>query len=201
MMALSRYWLIGTVACSITFSAAALALDFEKDIQPILKDHCYKCHSGPNAKRKIRYDNVRYLSKVIGNEEHSVIVPGHPEKSLLMELVSLAPDDTNAMPPPRRGKPLNITQKAMIRKWIEAGASLEPGAAAPAAAAAPASTGPDKNAVQEWSNTAGKKLKAIFVAVNGDQVTFRKEDGSQFNYPYANLSKESQEMAKEFAQQ
>lgn len=55
--------------------------------------------------------------------------------------------------------------------------------------------------LHDWSNTGGGSLKASFVAMNGANVTLRREDGTQFDYPLANLSAESQALAKKLAGQ
>ena len=55
--------------------------------------------------------------------------------------------------------------------------------------------------VRTWSNSGGGSLKASFVALNGANVTLRKEDGTQFDYPLANLSLESQALAKQLGGQ
>jgi hypothetical protein len=167
------------------------AIDFTRDIQPILKDHCYKCHSGPKAKRKIRYDNLEYFKKVIGTHESAVVIPGDPENSKMYKLASLPQTSTDAMPPPRRGLPLNSAQKALIRKWIAEGASFE---SQPESSSSPSS--PDPNEIHTWINTEGKTLKAAFVSANNNSVKLRKEDGAEFSYPLDKLSKESQDLAK-----
>lgn len=188
-----------TLAAVVTSfsSTAVLAVDYERDIQPILKDHCFKCHSGPKAKRKVRYDNVRYFKEVIGTHEDAVVVPGDPERSKMYKLSSLPPTSTDAMPPPRRGEPLNSAEKALIRKWIEEGASFE---SKPEEAPSTTPTSePDSNKVHTWSNTDGKTLEAAFVAATATMVTLRKEDGSEFNYPVAKLSAESRKLAADLA--
>ncbi|PYI86909.1 MAG: hypothetical protein DME26_08030, partial [Verrucomicrobia bacterium] len=50
------------------------------------------------------------------------IVPGRPEQSKLLKLVSLPPDDDDHMPPKKTGKQLSQTQVDLLRRWIEQGA-------------------------------------------------------------------------------
>ena len=94
---------------------------------------------------------------------------------------------------------------ALVRQWISEGAKFEAGSAAPASA--PATTPPAgdpaamKAEMRTWTNSAGSALQAAFVAMNGANVTLKKDDGSQFDYPLANLSPESQALAKQLAGQ
>ena len=145
-------------ACALLMPiVAARAVDFKKDIQPILKDHCFKCHSGPRAKRKIRYDNVRYFAEVIGTHEDAVVVPGNPNASKLLRLASLPRTATDAMPPPNRGgTPMSSSDLALVRKWIEEGASLEdkPSASSDNPAPTP-SPSPDAAKIHEWEKQPG----------------------------------------------
>jgi len=173
-------------------------LDFEKDIQPILKDHCFKCHSGPNAKAKIRYDNVRYFKEVVGDHPGAVVVPGSPEKSKLFQLASLPQTSNEAMPPPRRGvPPMNSGELSLVKKWIQEGAILE----ATTSEAPTTSETPTESAsqIQEWTNIEGKTLKASFVSVDSSDVTLRKEDGAEIKYPLNKLSPASQQLAQKLA--
>ena len=56
-------------------------------------------------------------------------------------------------------------------------------------------------AIQTWTNSAGVSLQAAFVSLSGTSVTLKKEDGSQFEYPLANLNTESQALAKKLGGQ
>src|SRR5579862_2817177 len=95
-------------------------VDFDRDVMPILSQHCYKCH-GPDAAQAaggLRLDSFARATK-------SVIVPGHPEKSYLIERVSSADADTR-MPPKDSGvKPLTDAQIQIVREWIKSGARYE----------------------------------------------------------------------------
>lgn len=177
------------------------AVDFEKDIQPILKDHCFKCHSGPRAKAKIRYDNVRYFKEVIGTDQYAIVVPGKPDQSKLLKLASLPQTATDAMPPPKaKDEPMSARDLAMVRQWILEGASLEPRPSAAEAAPTPTTeTAADPNKIHTWTNSKGKSLPATFVSLSGTAVKLRKEDGTEFDYPLNLLSEASQKLAAELA--
>lgn len=187
-------------SCLLCFGtpSGVAALDFKKDIQPILKKKCFKCHSGPRAKGKLRYDDVAKLSARIGTDKDAVILPGSPSKSLLIVKASLPRSDTDAMPPPRRGDGLSSKELATIKQWIAEGAKLE----------SSSGEGKDSHAkhlgdrmkkFHSWTNTDGKTLKAAFVSSDGKTVTLRKEDGAEFAYPMSKLSQDSRKLAKELA--
>ncbi|MDC0275529.1 MAG: c-type cytochrome domain-containing protein [Verrucomicrobiales bacterium] len=186
-------------AAFFELSPRAHALDFDKDIEPILRKKCFKCHSGPRAKAGLRMDNLLYLAKKIGTEEDMPIHPGHPEKSLLVKKASLPRTDTDAMPPPRRGEGLSAIELGAIKTWITEGASLESKAAEPGDKPTTEKPAADMNKVYAWSNTDGKKLQAGFVRLEGTNVVLKKEDGTEFSYPMSSLSADSRKQAKDLS--
>jgi hypothetical protein len=104
---------------------------FEKKVRPILVEHCYECHA--NGAKKIRgklwLDSRDGLRK--GGESGPALVPGHPEKSLLIKAVRFDEDDLK-MPP--RGK-LPAAVIADLEAWIKMGAPDPRGKASTAKAA------------------------------------------------------------------
>src|SRR5215218_3292146 len=64
---------------------AAAAIDFAKDVQPILEKHCYECHSTKKVKGRLRLHSPAFIAK--GGENGPVIVGGDPEHSLMMRRV------------------------------------------------------------------------------------------------------------------
>ena len=82
---------------------------FEKDIQPIFKASCVRCHSGERPKHHLRLDTLENALK--GGEDGKVIIPGKSEKDPLVIAVSRL-NPKMAMPPehhkgrgPGRGGP------------------------------------------------------------------------------------------------
>src|SRR5580704_2275470 len=71
---------------------------FEQKIRPVLVDHCYKCHSAESEKIEggLRLDIREGLLK--GGDSGPTIVPGNPEKSLLVKAVRYLDPDLQ-MPP------------------------------------------------------------------------------------------------------
>ncbi|HND51797.1 MAG TPA: DUF1549 domain-containing protein, partial [Pirellulaceae bacterium] len=91
---------------------------FEAKIRPILVDVCLRCHGDTKASGGLRVDSRDAL--VRGGESGAAIVPGEPERSLLLQAVRRAPD-VSAMPPDT-DKALRPDQVADFAAWIKAGA-------------------------------------------------------------------------------
>src|SRR3954468_24688048 len=75
------------------------ALDFfEKHVRPVLVERCYECHSdsAKKVKGKLRMDSREGLLK--GGESGPAIVPGDPEKSLLIRAIRYSHEELQ-MPP------------------------------------------------------------------------------------------------------
>jgi len=188
--------------------SSAEAVDFQTEIRPILNKKCFKCHTGPKAKGGLRMDSPEDFAKRVGGDDPAII-PGDPGKSLLSVKAGLPPTDGDAMPPPpareRGAESMTTGELTLVRQWITEGAKFEAGsAAAPNTTPASAPAGDPaamKVEMRTWTNSAGTALQAAFVAMSGANVTLKKEDGSQFDYPLANLSAESQALAKQLAGQ
>lgn len=107
---------------SVVLSAQVRAVDFNRDIRPILSDRCYACHGPDEGQRKaglrldVREDAFKELKS-----GHRAIVPGDlAQSSLIQRLTSPDPDDV--MPPPKAGKPLTPEQIDLFKRWVLAGA-------------------------------------------------------------------------------
>jgi mono/diheme cytochrome c family protein len=113
--------------------AADTDVDFAKDIEPIFKESCVKCHSlDPNKPKKKAAGGLRLDDKagaMKGGKSGVDIVPGKAKESLLYELL-LGPhkdndDEIPAMPKAKKGeefKPLAQDKIDLIQKWIDQGA-------------------------------------------------------------------------------
>jgi cytochrome c553 len=96
---------------------AAVAF-FEKKVRPLLVGHCYTCHSAnTNSKGGLRVDDRNGL--IVGGNRGPAVVPGHPEKSLLLQAVRQT-HKTLRMPP--KGH-LSPEQLADLTRWIKDGAA------------------------------------------------------------------------------
>jgi hypothetical protein len=98
---------------------AASAVEFARDIQPLLAGKCFPCHSGTRVSGGIRFD-VRAGAFAKGSSGTPAIVPGDSPASELIRRVS-SPDKKRRMP--LGGEPLRTEQIALLRAWIDAGAN------------------------------------------------------------------------------
>jgi hypothetical protein len=96
-------------ACSL--SAADGSIDFERDVTPILEQHCLHCHSDNISKGDLSLSTVEQL------QENDYLAPGDPDNSHLVDLIS--GDDPEM---PKEGERLSSEQLAVIRDWVAAGA-------------------------------------------------------------------------------
>jgi len=96
-------------------------IQFNRDIRPILAEHCLQCHGPDSASRKgdLRFDRREAAI------EREAIVPGKPEKSELVARI-VTDDPEEIMPPPSTHKTLSVRDKQLLKDWIAAGAVYEP---------------------------------------------------------------------------
>ncbi|MGL4554659.1 MAG: PSD1 and planctomycete cytochrome C domain-containing protein [Gemmataceae bacterium] len=109
------------------------AVEFNRDVRPVLSEYCFTCHGPDTAKRKagLRLDTA--------DGGKTVLTPGKPaESELFQRLVSHEPK--KLMPPAALGKKPTPAQVALIKRWIEEGAKYQPhwSLIAPARPAVPA---------------------------------------------------------------
>ena len=98
---------------------------FNRDIRPILSNHCFQCH-GPDLQSQKGGLRLDVWDRATGTTDSgsAAIVPGHPDQSSLMERVR-SHDPESVMPPGETGKPLNAVQIQLLSDWIAAGAEYE----------------------------------------------------------------------------
>lgn len=101
---------------------AAPAIDYSKDIQPVLAEHCFHCHGQDEHSRKgkLRLD-VRDAALQGGKSDGPAILPGQPDQSPLIARI-LSHDEDEVMPPPDEKKPLKSSDVAKLKQWIAEGA-------------------------------------------------------------------------------
>ncbi len=105
---------------------AGQPVQFNRDIRPILSNHCYQCHGpdGPARKSGLRLDQ-RDHAIAPAESGSSAIVPNQPGQSELVKRI-LSVDAETVMPPPEIDKPLTPQQKELLQRWIEEGSNYEP---------------------------------------------------------------------------
>lgn len=115
--------LAGALLAWISRSDAAPApIDFNREIRPILSEHCFTCHGPDDGKRKagLRLDSEQEAFKTLKSGGRAVVA-GDLKNSLLVTRIHTS-DADELMPPPKHGKPLNSQQIELLTKWVEQGA-------------------------------------------------------------------------------
>ena len=108
------------------FLGETRAVEFNREIRPILTDNCLACHGPDPGSRKagLRLDTEAGLYEPT-DKRGPAVTPGDLEKSELWHRVTTTdPDDL--MPPADSNKVLDEAQKALLREWILEGAEWEP---------------------------------------------------------------------------
>jgi hypothetical protein len=108
-------WLVSVPPSQATGDKAA---DFEERILPVLREHCFKCHSHHAEKIKggLVLDSVAAM--LAGGDTGPAIVPGHPEKSLLIAAVNHAGE----LKMPAKANKLSPETIAALEQWVKDGA-------------------------------------------------------------------------------
>src|SRR5262245_41792141 len=90
---------------------------FEQHIRPLLAEHCYPCHSrqAKNPRGGLLLDSRQGWAR--GGDNGPAVVPGDPDKSLLIRAVRR--QDDLKMPPKRI---LSANQVALLVRWVRMGA-------------------------------------------------------------------------------
>lgn len=185
---------------SILLTASpAFALDYVNDIQAILKQHCWECHSSEKeVKGDLALDNLNDMAKIHIADIGS-IRPGDPEKSDLLARLKLSDKDDDFMP--RKGKPVPKGDLRKIEQWILEGAVMDATQLTEAEKSRmdavkikAARNGADIYFL--WSSTDGKTVEAKFLQLQGESVKMITEKGRVFLVPFSLLSPESIELAK-----
>lgn len=89
-------------------------LTFARHIAPLLVEHCYACHNSRVAGGSLNLENWASLQR--GGESGAVLIPSRPEES------SLYTDCREGLMPKDQPS-LSDLQLALLRHWIEQGAS------------------------------------------------------------------------------
>ena len=94
---------------------------FTEHVQPIFQANCYRCHAGMNHRGGLQLDTPAAIMH--GGKQGAVIVPGHPEQSLMVTLIRHEGPASDPMPMPPKSK-LSDADIATITEWVRAGAVM-----------------------------------------------------------------------------
>lgn len=91
---------------------------FEKEVRPLLAEHCYQCHSQEASRLKggLLLDSAAGWQ--MGGDSGEALIPGDPDASLLMHAVRY--DNRDLQMPPKYK--LSEDAVAVLEKWIAMGA-------------------------------------------------------------------------------
>lgn len=127
-MSLSAFRFSFLIGASLAASSVQAAVNFEKDLLPVITKKCVDCHKAPqveNGQKKepkagLRLDASWAILK--GSENGPVLTPGAPDKSSIYESVTLPKDDDAHMP--SKGEDLTKEEIALLKTWIQEGANF-----------------------------------------------------------------------------
>ncbi len=113
--------IVVTASGGLTAAEPAAPIDFSRDVQPILSNHCWSCHGRDDGAREagLRLDRRDTAVAPLKNGQ-TAIVPGDPGKSAIITRIEA--HDDSLMPPLEFGKPLSEKQRATLKQWIAEGA-------------------------------------------------------------------------------
>lgn len=99
-------------------TVSAEALEFNRDIRPILSEHCFQCH-GPDAEARkgdLRLDDAAAARRVLKGNDSG-------QNELLKRILSTDADER--MPPADSKKPLTDEQKRILARWVGEGSRYQ----------------------------------------------------------------------------
>lgn len=194
---------LSAVLVSLAFVSPCSAIDYVSEVLPIMKEHCWSCHSN---EEKVKgnlalddFDEVRDYQ--IG--PYNIIVPGKPDESSFLEKMKLPAGHSDFMP--AKGDPVPEKELAVIEKWIAAGAIVD--AKKPSereqkflSQGEAVSMEDERQKFHTWTNSEGRSIEARFVRLVDDSVTVVMENGKSYAIPLASLGSESKELAKKLSE-
>jgi len=116
---LGLYWSNPKLGMNLVAQESPIAY-FENNIRPLLLEKCISCHGPEKQKGGLRLDTAQGWKK--GGDNGPAIVPGDPEKSLLVQAIRYSREDLK-MPPESKGGKLALKQIIQFETWIKMGAS------------------------------------------------------------------------------
>ncbi|MBI1346819.1 hypothetical protein GC163_11090 [bacterium] len=112
------------IALETAMVEAGQLVSFAKQVAPIFAQRCVACHNARTAKGRLNMETYANLMK--GGESGDTVLAHKPDDSMLqMEI------ESGSMP--KEADPLTPEQMALVKKWIQTGATLDAGVSATAA--------------------------------------------------------------------
>ncbi len=100
-------------------------LSFNRDVRPILSDHCYECHGPDEAVRQagLRLDSAEVAHGVLPSGRRA-LVPGDLDRSQLFQRIA-AVDALDRMPPPHADSTLSDREIEILGRFVLQDAEFE----------------------------------------------------------------------------
>jgi mono/diheme cytochrome c family protein len=98
---------------------AADPVEYLRDIKPVFASHCYACHGALQQKGGLRLDTAKFLRE--GGDRGPAVISGKASESLLLARVTA--EGKQRMPPLGLGEALSPREAALVRVWIDQGAT------------------------------------------------------------------------------
>src|SRR6478735_2465355 len=116
---------LATITCAClglrSTHAADTAIQYNRDVRPILFENCFSCHGPDSASRQAELR----LDKREAAVDKKAIVPGNADASEIIRRI-LSDDADEQMPPPVTKKKLTAEQKKLLAEWVKSGAEYQP---------------------------------------------------------------------------
>ena len=113
------------LSLAASLHAAPTAIEFNRDVRPILSENCFACHGFDPKHREadLRLDTFEGATE--DRDGSRGIVPGDLAKSDVWARI-ISDDKDDVMPPPKSHKaPLSARQREILKAWIEQGAPYQ----------------------------------------------------------------------------
>lgn len=121
-------WSIGLLSCGTSSTLCAEespAVDFSRDVRPLLSQYCFACHGPDEASREagLRLDRADAALGELPSGA-TAVVPGKPDASELIARITSSDADLR-MPPASSGHTLSAEQIETLRRWVASGAKFD----------------------------------------------------------------------------
>ncbi len=111
---------LGSVAAQA--DQAASPVFYTAKVKPILDANCARCHGGINHRGGLNLDTRAGMLR--GGHDGTVLVPGDPDKSLLVRLIRHQGPADDPMPMPPNKPKISDADIATVARWVKAGAVM-----------------------------------------------------------------------------
>ena len=115
MNVLFRFRACGWIGLGVMALSPSYAVDFDKQILPILEEKCYRCHGDEKVKGELRLDSPEAI--LAGGEYGEILIPGDPNESSLYVLTTYPKDDADYMADCSRAEVIETVDRGWGTFW------------------------------------------------------------------------------------